>query len=416
MKSNTKLNILALVCAIALVALSVFAAWPFSDTLGWGVDFAGGTSTPFTADSSSAASDADLKVVRQRLSELGVHDARVSASDKGYTVEVPANQDVADDLAAAGKVYSAQLVRLDQVSDPETLIKISAGASGVKLADGTYTALATDDQIKGAKLSGYSYGSTTYYGVQVTLNSDASKALEDASSTLSEVSGQVALVVDGEVVATTTLSKKVTDGTLTFYSSQSQAEVKRLAAGIDTATLSAAYTAGDATDVAAPFTAQVALYLLIAEAAVVVVVAVALVVLARVPGLIAWVGWLVSASFQVGCVALLGRDKLFTPSFITLGAVGVSTLCSLAAFAMLSIKLRHRNNELAGLFSVSVKPLAVVLAANVVFACVAAFFPQFDLATAGAVLLAVLAWVVALVFVYLPLVRIMVEPGSRRSK
>ena len=136
--ADARRQLWALACALVLVLASVAVAWPPSQTLGWGLDFAGGTVTTLALPDGTEADDATVcSALEGRLAALGVRGARVGAEGDGrYDVSVPASDGADDAVSAAARAGHLELVRLDSVSDAEAVAKISAGTTGVSLAPG----------------------------------------------------------------------------------------------------------------------------------------------------------------------------------------------------------------------------------------------------------------------------------------
>ena len=173
--SDARSQIAALLAALVLLVASVLLALPPAEVLGWGVDFAGGTSYSYALADGAADTAATAAAVRSRLSALGVRGARVS-SGEGVTVEVPAGQDAADAVAVATRPGRVELARLDAISDADALARVQAGASGVVLAEGSYEAFLDNSSIASidpVRLS----ASSDLYGIQDRLHLRGSRGL-----------------------------------------------------------------------------------------------------------------------------------------------------------------------------------------------------------------------------------------------
>ena len=85
---DARAQIPALVVALLLLVGAVVACLPPAERLGWGADFAGGTSYTFVSDADADLSSA-MGTVRDRLAALDVRGARVSAAD-GQSPRSPA--------------------------------------------------------------------------------------------------------------------------------------------------------------------------------------------------------------------------------------------------------------------------------------------------------------------------------------
>ena len=84
--SDARSQIAALLAALVLLVASVLLALPPAEVLGWGVDFAGGTSYSYALADGAADTAATAAAVRSRLSALGVRGARLVAHSFGGRV------------------------------------------------------------------------------------------------------------------------------------------------------------------------------------------------------------------------------------------------------------------------------------------------------------------------------------------
>lgn len=156
-----------------------------------------------------------LAALRNRADSLEQHDLQVSqAGDDTFELRVPAGYDassVADALTQGG---SLELVRVDSISDADVLQKLQQGASNVELEEGTYEPFVTSDEVTGAGVVSQSYYGTTYYGISVSLNSDGASSLADVTDELTAdgASGQIAVLLDGVVIAEPSVSSKIEGG------------------------------------------------------------------------------------------------------------------------------------------------------------------------------------------------------------
>lgn len=225
----------AVLLVASLVALFL-PAWGISQ----GVDLAGGNAVTLTAsgyEDGKGAADV-LAVLRARVDALKEHDVQVSQTgDDTFELRVPAGYDassVADALTQGGSV---ELVRVDSISDADVLQKLQNNASNVALEPGSYDAFVTSDEVKGASVVSQSYYGMTYYGISLTLDADGSSALADVTGELSAdgASGQVAVLMDGTVIASPSVSSKIEGGKINvsggFTESQAYAYASAIAGG-----------------------------------------------------------------------------------------------------------------------------------------------------------------------------------------
>lgn len=401
MKKNAS-HIVVLVCALALAIGAVALVWPLSDSFGWPLDYAGGTAWTLKPSSSDDVDTSDGKVIEARVKKADLAGSEVAVQDDGsVTVSVPSNQEASEALAYIGKKGVVELVRLDQVSDAEALAKIRNGASNVKLTEGTYTALITADGIKGASVP-EGYG--TY--VTLTFTSAASKTFQEATAELADVYGQIALVMDGEVIASSTVYQEMTGGQVSLSSGLTESQTAALAAVIDSGSISCDYTVDGSTTVDARISVGVAAGIVALFA---VVVLVATVVRGKKFGFAAWVAWVFAAVYQFGLVGLIAKDMDMVPGILNIMLVLVSTSCATGFVSTLAADLA-KGKKLDGLVSAHVKDLGICIVAVVALAVVGAVFGlvQNDgLGMTWSMLLALPAAFVAAILVFIPIVNIM---------
>lgn len=310
--SDARSQIAALLAALVLLVASVLLALPPAEVLGWGVDFAGGTSYSYALADGAADSAATAAAVRSRLSALGVRGARVS-SGEGVTVEVPAGQDAADAVAVATRPGRVELVRLDAISDADALARAQAGASGVVLAEGTYEAFLDNSSIASidpVRLS----ASSDLYGIQIAFTSEGAEAFAEVTSELAPVGGQVAVVFDGTVVAAPGVSDPITDGVVTVSAGLSLTDAAGMQAAVRTGVLPAELGEGTAAPLAPAVSGTGLLRALVVAGVAALATLVALLATMRLLGLVAYAGLVSVAVLEVGGLAALSRAGLFVPT------------------------------------------------------------------------------------------------------
>lgn len=310
--SDARSQIAALLAALVLLVASVLLALPPAEVLGWGVDFAGGTSYSYALADGAADTAATAAAIRSRLSALGVRGARVS-SGEGVTVEVPAGQDAADAVAVATRPGRVELVRLDAISDADALARVQAGASGVVLAEGTYEAFLDNSSIASidpVRLS----ASSDLYGIQIAFTSEGAEAFAEVTSELAPVGGQVAVVFDGAVVAAAGVSDPITDGVVTVSADLSLTDAAGMQAAVRTGVLPAELGEGAVAPLAASVSGTGLLRALVVAGVAALAALVALLATMRLLGLVAYAGLVSVAVLEVGGLAALSRAGLFVPT------------------------------------------------------------------------------------------------------
>ena len=192
---------------LALVGL-LLPAWGIP----LGCDLGGASVVTFTAsdyEGGTTAADA-LAVLKNRAALLSERDIQVTQTgDDTFELRVPAGYDASSVASALTRKGHLEFARLDSVSDADALQQLQAGASGVTLDEGTYEPFLTSDEVKGATVVSQSYYGMTYYALSVSLNSDGASALASTTEDLASSSGQIAVLLDGAVIAEPSVKNKI---------------------------------------------------------------------------------------------------------------------------------------------------------------------------------------------------------------
>lgn len=289
------------------------------------------------ADAQKSAEDTLTKRA-QSLYELGVSCGH--NSEGNFILTAPQSVDVqtlAESIVGTGHVdFVSQL----DISNADDLEKIQNGSSDITLSSDSYTAFMTNANVAAAHVVNVSSNDTTSYAVQISLDEDATTAFAEKTEELASSYGVIAVVVDGQVVATPYVSEKIESSEVTISGGFDRAQAYALAAKFNSGELEAGAavasvaTYGAAFDGAAP---------LIAAVAALVVAVVAGFVSAHFFGKS---GWTVCASLVVtlavtlGLMSLLGQlDLLILARYALYGLALVAAL-NVAA----SVVLAYRYN------------------------------------------------------------------------
>lgn len=192
---------------LALVGL-LLPAWGIP----LGCDLGGASVVTLTAsDYEDGATAADaLAILKNRAALLSEHDVQVTQTgDDTFELRVPAGYDASSVASALTRKGHLEFARLDSVSDADALQQLQAGASGVTLEEGTYEPFLTSDEVKGATVVSQSYYGMTYYALSVSLDSDGASALASTTEDLASSSGQIAVLLDGAVIAEPSVKNKI---------------------------------------------------------------------------------------------------------------------------------------------------------------------------------------------------------------
>lgn len=347
-----------LVCALILAVLGVVALvapdWgiPLGTLLGGGnqvtlTALATDGSEPSADDVASAAST--LQKRADTLYQMGVSVEK--QSDSEIVIKVPSAYDasaVASSISGVGKV---ELVRVDTISDADALAQIEAGTTDVALAEGSYEAFATNDNITDASVvsstSSYyttSGTSTTVWGVGFSLDSATTKTLEEVTDELKDSYGRIAVVVDGVAVTAPQISSKLEGGQVTVSGSFTQDEAYGLASEFKTGAISVSLVAAEPTELKSAFDGN---GLVVTVAAYVLAAIVAGIVCARLFGRTGWLAapaLLVQLALELGIMAVLARFDLVIAGNWELGGLLVCAIISLVTSVRVA-STYHKSHE-----------------------------------------------------------------------
>ena len=416
---DARRQVAALVVAAVLVVASAVTAWLCAPSAGWGTDLAGGTSTTFALDGEADAATV-AGMLQQRLTASGVAGARAEAVDGGVTVTVPAGADAAELVSETAKTDHLELVRLDSLTDAEALAKVSAGTTGVALEPGTYETLVDGSEVTSARAARTSQSSDTY-GLVLGLSSDAAGRFSDATAELASVRGQIAVVVDGVVLAAPSVSQQIDGGTLTVSAGLSATEATALAAGLATGALPASLTEGASAAVAPAVDAPALQQGVLCFGGAVLVMLVICAVAFRLSALPILAGTVAAYAGTCAAVSALAAQHALELTHDALFACGIFAVLVVVWLGFVMSVVQRRvaagkpaRDALARLRDWMLAPLmglAIVLAASLGF--------RFVLSSGDSIALMALAFVlsalVALLLVTLPLLRLAAAGPMARS-
>lgn len=427
--AESRRQMAALVVALVIVVASVVALFPLSSTFGWSLDFGGGTAYVYVASDADAAEEA-AEVLQERLESVGVDGVRVSASDGEVTVQVPADQDAEEMVELCSGVGHLEFVNLNEMWDPEAIVKIEAGTIGFEVDSDYYVAMFDGSSVTSVSvgLYDYEYDEETYtitytYGISVDLDDEAAEVFAEVTEQLAPVYGQIVVLFDGVVMASPSVSEAITSGSVTFSGDFSLQEALAIQAAIESGELPCTLTySSTATIDSSLGLGSVALTVLAALGALA-LAAVALWLWARRSGLLVVPALAAAELVEVGGFALLSRLGVLEPTVGGLVAGLLAPVATLVVSVVTVVTLRRKVAEgstprdaALTLLGEQAKLVGIVALALVVVGAVWAVVAP-DLATRGVGLAAVVAapaMVVAWALVLVPLVKL-AAAGSMRE-
>lgn len=350
----------SLVLAVILVVASVIAvALP-----GWGLsataEVAGGSSVELAATvaDGSEARAADVaqaaRLVAERAKACGKPEVQARAQGTSVVLSAPAGEDVsslAGTLAATGSV---EFVRSDAIADADALAQMQAGSKGVGLTSGMYEAFSDGSHVRSASARTLTSKNpktgvaTTTWVVDVTLDDEGASAFSEATGDLASVRGQIAVVVDGKVVAAPSVSTRLSGNRIMISGGLTQDSARELAATLKSGALPVTLAAsGDAASVTPVLGAA---WALVAAGAAALVAAAVVAGLVRRPLLPMYVVPLVCfLPLVAGGLALLSHARLLAVGTASLAGVAAGFVCLLGLLVLADLTFRSAYAKTARL-------------------------------------------------------------------
>ena len=247
-------NVWLLVLTTLLIVVSVVLFTPPNEKINQGLDIQGGLSVVLTAKSTDGApvTPEDMEksraIIESRVNALGASEATVQeqGSDQ-ILVQIPGLADTEEALATIGRTGSLEFARLDSFTDEDTRNAIDSGQTSgegtvtdefgnafpsgqvqhMAVEPGTYTPIVTGADITNVTIGRESEGST-YYSVNITLNSQGAKAFADASRDLVADHGKIVIILDGEVQSAPAVQSEIPNGEVSITGQYSLEDAKAL--------------------------------------------------------------------------------------------------------------------------------------------------------------------------------------------
>ncbi|MCI8366562.1 MAG: protein translocase subunit SecD [Eggerthellaceae bacterium] len=236
--NHDRRNVWLLVVTTILVVASIFMFTPPSERINQGLDIQGGLSVVLTAKNADGGNitDEDMEasraIIETRVNALGASEATVQLQgDNQILVQIPGLSDSQEALNTIGKTGQLVFARLDSFTDEEVKEKIEQGDYGtvgtitdefgysfpsgkmehLTVEPGTYTPLITGSDISRVDI-GRESETSSYYSVNLTLNSKGAQAFADATKELAADHGQIVIILDDEVQSAPAVQGEIPGG------------------------------------------------------------------------------------------------------------------------------------------------------------------------------------------------------------
>ena len=360
-------NVWLLILTTLLIVVSVVLFTPPNEKINQGLDIQGGLSVVLTAKSTDGApvTPEDMEksraIIESRVNALGASEATVQeqGSDQ-ILVQIPGLADTEEALATIGRTGSLEFARLDSFTDEDVKNAIDSGQTSgegtvtdefgnafpsgqvehMAVEAGTYTPIVTGADITNVTIGRESEGST-YYSVNITLNSQGAKAFADASRDLVADHGKIVIILDGEVQSAPAVQSEIPNGEVSITGQYSLEDAKALQTILESGSLPVSFEYAQS-QVVGPTLGQDALV----SGVVVALIGLAVVMLYLLffyhgLGLLTAAAMAVFAVLYLGLLATLSAFGLFSLSLA--GIAGIVLTIGMAADSSILVLERFRE-------------------------------------------------------------------------
>ncbi|MGI6216521.1 MAG: protein translocase subunit SecD [Coriobacteriales bacterium] len=218
-KSSWKKVPVSLLVLLAVICVySLFMFIPPQEKINQGLDIQGGVSVVMTATTTSGETPTDdqmesaVAVLQNRVNSLGASEATVQRQGTNQIlVQIPGIDDPEAALETIGQTGYLEFVNVADITDEETRTLIESGYTGMELQSGTYEAIFDGSNITGVTV-GLESEVSSYYAVNLTLDSEGTAAFAEVTQELAPTNGQVAIVLDGVVQSAPAVQSEITNG------------------------------------------------------------------------------------------------------------------------------------------------------------------------------------------------------------
>ncbi len=231
-----------LVALAVVLVLCVIGFTPLSEKITMGLDIQGGVSVVMTATSTDGSPvtsedmDKAVTVVQNRVNSLGASEATVQKQGSdSLLVQIPGATNTEEAIQAIGTTGHLEFVDLSTVADQDALLKINSGQENVPLAQGTYEAFMTGDDLRNVTVNLQTTGG--YYEVDLALNSSGTQKFAEVSTALAPTHDRIAIVLDGVVESAPAVQSAITTGNVAITGDYTLEEATALKTVLDSGSL-----------------------------------------------------------------------------------------------------------------------------------------------------------------------------------
>ena len=243
MNPTVRRYVSTLVVTAVLCVACAFCFTPLGERITTGLDIQGGVSVILTAskpDGSAPSADemnTAKTIVEKRVNTLGASEATVQIQGaNSILVQIPGATDADSAVQTIGQTGHLEFVRLDDIGDADALAKIEAGASNVKLEQGTYTAFLDGSYIESTSVA-QSSTSVGTYSVNITFNSEGADIFDQVTKELAPTNGQICIVLDGVIQSAPAVQEEISGGKVSITGNFTNEAAQELKTVLDSGSL-----------------------------------------------------------------------------------------------------------------------------------------------------------------------------------
>ena len=261
--NHDRRNVWLLVVTTILVIASIFMFTPPNERINQGLDIQGGLSVVLTAKNTDGGAvtaedmEASRAIIETRVNALGANEAVVQLQgDNQILVQIPGLSDTQEALNTIGKTGQLVFARLDSFTDEEVKNKIEQGDYGtvgtitdefgysfpsgqvqhLTVQPGTYTPLITGSEISRVDI-GRASETSSYYAVNLTLNSQGAQAFAEATRELAADHGKIVIILDDEVQSAPAVQGEIPNGQVSITGNYTLEEAQSLETVLESGSL-----------------------------------------------------------------------------------------------------------------------------------------------------------------------------------
>ncbi|WP_058270159.1 protein translocase subunit SecD [Olsenella massiliensis] len=233
-----------LVILLVVLVVAVVGFTPLRERITQGLDIQGGVSVIMraTKPDGSAPTSGDMAtaagIVQNRVNALGASETSVQQQgSNSILIQIPGATNADQVISTLGQTGHLEFARLDQIGDADALLKLNAGATNVRLKEGTYTSFMDGSDISTVSVAQDPTKASGGYAVNLRLGGDGSAKFAAVTKELAPIKGRIAIVLDGVVYSAPAVQSEITTGQVSITGGFSLDEAQQLKTVLDSGSL-----------------------------------------------------------------------------------------------------------------------------------------------------------------------------------